>query len=140
VSSSSMVHIYPIHRFYVISSPSASLSSNRQSCRIPSYIPPIIVSTTTERGSDLPPQNGASASAQVSGRGGVALVLPLLGGGVAAGEIEPCVGLVVVNGGDGVGDGRAIEVAAGCAQVVQVEVVRGAAVGGAPVCLWSHTC
>lgn len=91
------------------------------------YCPFHIFPTITRRRVNLPPESSASTPAQESRRGDVALVLPLLSGGVAAGEVEPGVGLVVVDRVEGVGDGGAIEVAARGAQVVKVEVVGGAA-------------
>lgn len=60
------------------------------------------------------------------------LVRPLSIDWVAALEVEPGVGLAVVNLVEGVGDGRPVEVAAGGAELVDVVVVRGAAVGGTP--------
>lgn len=71
-------------------------------------------------------------------------VAPLGVGRVAAVQVEPQVRLVVVDLVEGKGDAGAIQVAAGSSQLVDVVVVRGAAVCGAPggllVLLVSHVC
>jgi len=59
-------------------------------------------------------------------------VRPLGVGRVAALEVEPQVGLVVVDAVQGEGDARAVQVAARGAQLVEVVVVRVAAVCRAP--------
>lgn len=78
---------------------------------------------------DLPPEPPTSASERT---GADLLVAPLGGHGVAALEVEPGVGLEVVDLVEGVGDGAAIQVAARGLELVEVEVVRGAAVGYSP--------
>ena len=62
---------------------------------------------------------------------------PLGVGWIAAVEVEPEVRLVVVDGVEGEGDARAVEVAAGSAELVEVVVVRLAALGSAPCGLGS---
>lgn len=59
-------------------------------------------------------------------------------GRVAALEVEPEVGLVVVDRVEREGDARAVQVAARGAELVDVVVVRLAAVCGAPGGLFFH--